>query len=33
VKSHASNIYAKLGASGRREAISTARARGLISGA
>jgi LuxR family maltose regulon positive regulatory protein len=33
VKAHASNIYAKLGASGRREAITVAHARGLIAGA
>jgi LuxR family maltose regulon positive regulatory protein len=30
VKAHASNIYGKLGASGRRDAIARARARGLI---
>jgi LuxR family maltose regulon positive regulatory protein len=30
VKAHASNIYGKLGASGRREAIATARSLGLI---
>jgi LuxR family maltose regulon positive regulatory protein len=30
VKAHASNIYGKLGVSGRREAITSARARGLI---